>query len=214
MLGVSGDDLAISLFFIGTALAFVIAALSIAGWRHKAIIGALLVSAALCFAVGVGWAIIKDISPAFTNFAAKITDHPASWFSVVILFVALLVRITSTSKAKEVGSGSAIFVEGYIPLSATGWSTFVRVTNGGTVGGPVTGTFFDSNGQIIGSGKIISNLPARGHTTVSGSQIESALGVAPENSRPRLKISAPFDGLILQPYVFDPTGKHSLLPVT
>ena len=37
----SGDDLTISLFFIGTAISIACAAVSAAGWRHPVLIGGL-----------------------------------------------------------------------------------------------------------------------------------------------------------------------------
>jgi tRNA_anti-like len=81
----SGDDLTITLFFIGTAISIACAAMSAAGWRHRVLIGSLFSLAGVCFFVGVAWPLLKTVSLPATAIVNQVATNPIAWFVVLIL---------------------------------------------------------------------------------------------------------------------------------
>jgi tRNA_anti-like len=81
----SGDDLTITLFFIGTAISIACAAMSAAGWRHHVLIGSLFGLAGGCFFVGVAWPWLKTVSLPATAMVNQVATNPIAWFVVLIL---------------------------------------------------------------------------------------------------------------------------------
>jgi hypothetical protein len=81
----SGDDLTIVLFFIGTAISIACAAMSAAGWKHPVLIRSLFSLAAVCFFVGVAWPLLKTVSPPATAMVKQVATNPVAWFVILIL---------------------------------------------------------------------------------------------------------------------------------
>jgi hypothetical protein len=81
----SGDDLTIVLFFVGTAISIAGTAMSAAGWRHPVLIGGLFSLAGVCFVAGMAWPVLKTISPPATAMVGQVATNPVAWFAVLIL---------------------------------------------------------------------------------------------------------------------------------
>jgi hypothetical protein len=81
----TGDDLTIVLFFVGTAVSIAGAAMSAAGWKHPLLIWILCSLAGICLVIGVAWPIVKTVSPPATAAIDQIATNPVAWFAVLIL---------------------------------------------------------------------------------------------------------------------------------
>lgn len=81
----SGDNLTIVLFLIGTATTFAVAAMSQAGWKHPILIGGLFGLAGIFAIVGLGWPIIQSLSPPVTAIVNQVATSPVAWFVVLML---------------------------------------------------------------------------------------------------------------------------------
>jgi hypothetical protein len=81
----SGDNLTIVLFLIGTAITLAVAAMSQAGWKHPLLIYSLFFLAAVFAAAGLGWPILKTISEPVTATVNQIATNPVAWFVVLML---------------------------------------------------------------------------------------------------------------------------------
>lgn len=98
-------------------------------------------------------------------------------------------------------NGQTKDVRSYIPAATTGYTSFVRVINTGSVDAAVTGQFVNEDGTTSASGVIIATLKAGGSKTLTASEIETAMGVAPTaTDRPRLRLTAPTSGLDAQSF--------------
>jgi hypothetical protein len=85
VLMLSGDDLAITLFLVGTGITLGAAAMSAAGWKHPVLIAILFGLAALFVLSGGLWSQIKDISQAVTRPVTEIATSPIAWFCVLLV---------------------------------------------------------------------------------------------------------------------------------
>jgi hypothetical protein len=83
----SGDDLTIVLFLVGTAITVAGTAMSAAGWRHPVLISGLFSLAAFCAIAGLGWPLLKTASPAVTTIMNQIATNPVAWFVVLMVAV-------------------------------------------------------------------------------------------------------------------------------
>ncbi len=81
----SGDDLTIVLFLVGTAISIAGTAMSAAGWKHHFFIASLFFVAGVFLVAGVAWPATKNISPTVTAVIEQIATHPVSWFAILIL---------------------------------------------------------------------------------------------------------------------------------
>ncbi|MDD2915134.1 MAG: choice-of-anchor D domain-containing protein [Gallionella sp.] len=104
-------------------------------------------------------------------------------------------------------SGSTVDVRNYVPAALTGYTTFIRVINDGTIAAQVTAALIDDMTGIVGSSAVlISSLPAAAATSLSSSQVEAALGInISASARPRIRISAPVM-LAVQSFLLQPGG--------
>lgn len=110
-------------------------------------------------------------------------------------------------------NGSQVDVRNYVPAANTGWSTILRIVNTGTVTANISGQFInETTGALVGSsGTIVTSLPAGGAATVTSSQLEGVLGAQTASARPRVRVSAPTNGMDVQTYVFTPSGQFSII---
>jgi hypothetical protein len=99
----SGDDLTIRLFFIGTAFSLAVAAMSQAGWKHPVLIRGLFGVAVGLAAVGLGWPSIKTFSPVVTATVDQIATNPVAWF-VVFMFGLMAVLFLSKPREQKAAS--------------------------------------------------------------------------------------------------------------
>lgn len=143
----------------------------------------------LCGDYSAATGVFKELKPtiAFTydKFSTSYTDEVVAAFDGYAL--------TTNGQTKDVRS--------YIPVAASGYTSFVRVINTGTVDAAVTGQFVNEDGTTSASGVVIATLKAGGSTTLTSSAIEAAIGVAPAaNARPRLRLTAPTSGMDAQSF--------------
>jgi len=133
--------------------------------------------------------VLSEIKPtiAFTydKFSTSYSDEVVAAFDGYAL--------TTNGQTKDVRS--------YIPVAATGYTSFVRVINTGTVDAAVTGQFVNEDGTKSAAGVVIATLKAGGSKTLTSSEIETAIGVAPvATARPRLRLTAPTSGMDAQSF--------------
>jgi len=106
--------------------------------------------------------------------------------------------------------GTTVPVQSYIPaaLAASGFSSFIRVINNGTLPTSVAVALIDaSTGQTRASGQLASALPANAAVTFSAAQVEAALGVALDaQERPRILVTSPSNDLSVQSFQSNPGG--------
>ena len=95
----SGDDLSVFLFFAGLAIAFMVAAVSQAGWKHPAVIWALFAAAGVSVLAAVSWIWLKDFAPGASRYITTISGSPVSWFVVVILILSAMLWINKRPKS-------------------------------------------------------------------------------------------------------------------
>jgi hypothetical protein len=85
-----GDTLTTALFFAGSGIALVIAAVNQAGWKHRLIISGLLGFGIVFCAIGLLWPFITHLSPTFTGLVVSIATTPSSWFTLVMFCAAAI----------------------------------------------------------------------------------------------------------------------------
>jgi hypothetical protein len=85
----TGDDLTIVLFLVGTAITIALAAINGAGWKHRALVVLLFALALAFLVVGLAWPLVdlKTLSPSIVESIEQISRSPVAWF--VVLMVAI-----------------------------------------------------------------------------------------------------------------------------
>jgi hypothetical protein len=91
----SGDDLTIRLFFLGCAVAFGIAAVSVETSFKRTSFGVLTVA---CVAAAILWIHVKTTWPSVSSPVAQVATSPQSWFLVVMFLLAVFASQPSRSK--------------------------------------------------------------------------------------------------------------------
>jgi hypothetical protein len=85
----SGDDLTIILFLVGTGLTLASDAMTAAGWKHPLFIRGLFGLAVIFVLMAATWSLgLKNISPAATAVVSQVATNPVSWFVVIMLGLA------------------------------------------------------------------------------------------------------------------------------
>jgi len=103
-------------------------------------------------------------------------------------------------------NGSTVDVRSYVPVGNIGYTSWVRVINTGSVAAPISGMFVNADGTAGASGTLVSSLPAGGSVSLNANQVEAQIG-APSGgavSRPRLRVSAPTNGMQVQSFISNP----------
>jgi len=109
-------------------------------------------------------------------------------------------------------NGQQIDVRNYVPVALTGWTTFLRIVNTGSIAAAVSGAFINETTGVVGTaGVLISSLPAGASRTLDSTQIEAVLGAQTATARPRIRITAPTNSMEVQTYVFTPAGQFSII---
>ena len=108
------------------------------------------------------------------------------------------------------GSVSQVDVRTYVPASgaATGYVSFLRSINTGTVSTPVYVARVDGSTGLVGSfGVLSSGLPAGAAVTFSAQQVESALGTSLlASDRPRMRLVGALSSVEAQSFMLQPGG--------
>ncbi len=143
----------------------------------------------LCGDYTAATGVFKEITPtlAFTY------DKVSTSYSDEVVAAFNGYALTSNGQTKDVRS--------YIPAATAGYTSFVRIINTGTVAAAVTGRFINEDGTTSASGVVVTSLAAGGSITLTSTQIEAGVGVAPvATARPRLRLTAPTSGLEAQSF--------------
>jgi hypothetical protein len=93
-----GDELTTAVFFAGSGIALVIAAVNQAGWKHRVLIWGLLGSGVLFCLVGLFLPIILRLSPTAASVAVGMATAPSSWFTVIFSIAVLIVVSKNPTK--------------------------------------------------------------------------------------------------------------------
>lgn len=104
-------------------------------------------------------------------------------------------------------TGNTIDVPNYVPAAVTGYTSYIRVINGGATAAPVTVAVLDDvTGAVGPSAVLIPSLPANAAMTLTSTQVEAALGTQiPAANRPRIRISSSVL-LAVQSFLLQPGG--------
>ena len=103
-------------------------------------------------------------------------------------------------------TGNTVDVRNYVPVATTGYTSYLRVINDGSVAAPVTVALLDESGAVSPAATLIASLPAGAAMTLTSSQVEAALGInIPAAARPRIRVSSSVM-LGVQSFLLQPGG--------
>lgn len=151
-------------------------------------------------------------APSATNVATPVTSTVAAVVAPAST-KDLIATATGTGYALTY-NGSQVDVKTYWPnaLNIYGYSSYIRVINTGSVAAPITGAFINAATGIVGTGlQLVASLPAGAATVLTGAQIEAVLGALAFSDRPRLRLTAPTNGLLVQYFLQNQNGAISEL---
>jgi len=108
------------------------------------------------------------------------------------------ISLAATNLYTLASNGGTVIVREYVPAAATastGYQSFIRVINTGSVASPISFAFIDdaAGGSAAAAGTTTTAVPAGGAITLTSSQIEALTGIAKPtsaNARPRVQVSA------------------------
>ena len=109
-------------------------------------------------------------------------------------------------------NGSQRDLRSYIPAGTTGYTSFVRTINTGSVSAAVSGQWLYENGTTSTPAILVSSLVGGGSVTLSSTQVEALIGTPSVigSNRPRLRLTAPTNGLDAQAFFLtNATGNFS-----
>lgn len=105
-------------------------------------------------------------------------------------------------------NGQQYDVRNYVPAGATGYLTFVRVINTGSLSAPISIALIDPTTGVVGPTCSLGTLAGGAATNFTPTQIEAStcLGTISSTSRPRLRITAPTNGMNVQTFLAEPNA--------
>ncbi len=123
-------------------------------------------------------------------------------------------KTTTTDKADSAAgtlyalafNGSQVDVRNYVPAAATGYATFLRVMNTGSVSAAVSAAVIDDTTGTAGAAGVLGTLAAGASRNFTQAEVEAAAGTVAATSRPRIRITAPTNGLQVQSFLAQPNG--------
>lgn len=111
-------------------------------------------------------------------------------------------------------NGQTVDVRSYIPAGTTGYTSFVRVINTGTIAAVVNAQWLYEDGTVGTSTALGAAIAAGGAKTYTSTEIEAAIGAPTAtigNNRPRLRLTAPTSGLQAQSFFLNPDNSFSIM---
>lgn len=146
-------------------------------------------------------------SPSATNVATPVTPTIAVTATSA---VATDKPTTASGTGYALGyNGSQVDVNNYVPSTVTGYSNTLRIMNTGTVSAAVSVAKIDSTTGAVGTSGVLGTVAAGATTNFTASQIESVIGTIPATERPRLRLTAPTNGMKVQSFLGQPNGTTS-----
>lgn len=107
-------------------------------------------------------------------------------------------------------NGATVVLRNYIPAAVTGYVNVARVINTGSIAAQVSVALIDERTGVAGTSVPIGGvLPAGAAMRLTQAQIEAAVGTVPANARPRLRFTAPTNGMEVQSFANTPNGAYS-----
>lgn len=119
--------------------------------------------------------------------------------------------IAATNAYALTYNGSQIDVRNYVPAAVPGFTQFLRFINTGTITASVSAQVINNTtGALDGSPVVIvPDLLAGAATSLSSAEIEALIGSLASSARPRIRITAPTNGLNVQNFLFTPGGNFT-----
>lgn len=117
--------------------------------------------------------------------------------------------LAATSLQALASNGSTFNVRNYVPAAATGYSTFVRVINTGTLSAAVSVALVDETTGTAGTAGTLATLAAGAARNFTPAEIEAVTGAVASTARPRLRITAPTNTMEVQTFLVQPNGTVS-----
>lgn len=114
--------------------------------------------------------------------------------------------LAATNLQQLVRNGQTYNVRNYVPAAATGYTTFLRVINTGTLSAAVSVALIDDVTGTVGTSGVLGTVAAGAATNFTPAQIEAVTGAIAATSRPRLRITAPTNALNVQTFLALPSG--------
>lgn len=122
--------------------------------------------------------------------------------------------VASTNLWALAYNGSQYDVRNYVPAAATGYNTFVRVINTGSISAVVSVALVDDVTGVAGTSGALGTLAAGASRNFSPQDIEAVTGAVASTSRPRLRITAPTNTMNVQTYLAQPVGAGVISDMT
>lgn len=143
----------------------------------------------------------QTATPITANITAELLNN---------VVVATAGKTTTAGAGYALGyNGTQIDVTNYVPAAMSGWTQYIRVANTGALSAPVSAAFVDESGNVGTSVVVIPSLAAGAVKNLEAADIEAALGAQAVGARPRLRITAPSNGLTVQNMLFTPNGSFT-----
>ena len=140
-------------------------------------------------------------------YVCVLANQSTTWVTETPTVTATLVANTSTTANVTIAStnlytlgtdGTTVYVREYVPAAATastGYQSFLRVINTGTVAAKISFAFIDDTlgvASTSATGTTTSAVPVGGAITLTSAQVEALVGTAEAASaRPRVLVTAP-----------------------
>lgn len=100
-------------------------------------------------------------------------------------------------------NGSQVDVRNYVPAGVAGFQNIMRVINTGSVTASVSVALINETTGVVGtSGVVAANVPPGGTVRLNTAAIEAVIGAVASTARPRLRFTAPTNGLEVQNLMF------------
>lgn len=103
-------------------------------------------------------------------------------------------------------NGSQYDVRNYVPKGATGYTSFVRVINTGSVSSSISVAVIDETTGAAGTAFVLGTLAAGAAKNYSSTDVEAVTGAITSTARPRLRITGPTNTLNVQTFLALPSG--------
>lgn len=105
----------------------------------------------------------------------------------------------STNLWKLDYNGSQTDVVNYVPAAVAGFTNIIRVVNTGAVAANISvAKIAESTGTVGTAGVVATSVPAGGTVRLTQAQIEAVIGAVASTERPRLRLTAPTNGMTVQ----------------